>query len=100
MGKTKFRLVEGNGKVERKSEGPVSGYSIYLDGTKFLSLKNTETKDLNIYGEGSEVTVCTWVKWSGEQIGFVGGMWNEYQDGGKRQYGLFVLLPLHMMGIL
>lgn len=29
----------------------------------------------------------------GEQIGFVGGMWNEYKDGGKRQYGLFVSLP-------
>jgi hypothetical protein len=27
------------------------------------------------------------------QTGFIGGMWNEYQDGGKRQYGLFVSLP-------
>jgi hypothetical protein len=34
-----------------------------------------------------------WVKWTGEQTGFVGGLWNEYQDGGKRQYGLFVSLP-------
>jgi hypothetical protein len=38
------------------------------------------------------VTVMAWVKWEGN-TGFVGGMWNEYQDGGKRQYGLFVSLP-------
>jgi hypothetical protein len=43
---------------------------------------------LNIYGEKRGVTVIAWVKWTGEQTGFVGGMWNEYQDGGKRQYGL------------
>jgi hypothetical protein len=33
-----------------------------------------------------------WVKWEGK-TGFVGGMWNEYASGGKRQYGLFVSLP-------
>jgi hypothetical protein len=27
------------------------------------------------------VTVVAWVKWTGEKTGFVGGMWNEYQDG-------------------
>jgi hypothetical protein len=39
------------------------------------------------------VTVIAWINWSGEQTGFVAGMWNEYQDGGKRQYGLFISLP-------
>jgi hypothetical protein len=34
-----------------------------------------------------------WVKWTGEQTGFIAGMWNEYKDGGRRQYGLFVSLP-------
>lgn len=48
---------------------------------------------LHIYGQKQGVTVMAWVKWTGEQTGFVGGMWNEYQDGGKRQYGLFVSLP-------
>lgn len=37
--------------------------------------------------------MVAWVKWTGEQTGFVAGMWNEHQDGGKRQYGLFISLP-------
>ena len=35
-----------------------------------------------------------WLKWN-EKTSFVGGMYNEYQDGGKRQYGLFVSLPYY-----
>jgi len=49
---------------------------------------------LNIFGEGQGVTVIAWLKWEGN-TGFVGGMWNEYQDGGKRQYGLFISLPYY-----
>ncbi len=95
VGKGRFPLAEGNGNVERLKEGPVSGYSIRLDGSNYLSLSNTETEELNIAGTGKEVTVVAWVKWTGEQTGFVGGMWNEYKDGGKRQYGLFVSLPYY-----
>lgn len=93
IGKGNFPLTEQNGEIERVNEGPVSGYSIRLDGSNYLSLPNSETGALNIYGEDQGVTVIAWVKWTGEQIGFVGGMWNEYQDGGKRQYGLFISLP-------
>ena len=81
------------GKVERIKEGPLSGYSIKLDGSNYLRLGNVITGRLNIYGEKKEVTVIAWIKWTGEQNGFVGGMWNEYQDGGRRQYGLFISLP-------
>jgi hypothetical protein len=88
-----FPLSECNGKIERINEGPVSGYSITLDGKNYLSLPNAETGSLNIYGDNCEVTVIAWIKWNGERTGFVGGMWNEYLDGGKRQYGLFVSLP-------
>jgi hypothetical protein len=88
-----FSLKENYGPIERMKEGPLSGYSIKLDGTQFLSLPNGATGALNIFGENQGVTVIAWVKWTGEQTGFVGGMWNEYQDGGKRQYGLFVSLP-------
>jgi hypothetical protein len=93
IGKGRFPLSEKNGDIQRVSEGPVSGHSIKLDGSNYLSLKNSKTGQLNIHGINSEVTVLAWVKWTGEQTGFVGGMWNEYQDGGKRQYGLFVSLP-------
>lgn len=93
IGSGRFPLSEGNGVIERICEGPVSGYSIKLDGSNYLTLSNSKAGKLNIYGDGAEVTVIAWVKWTGEQTGFVGGMWNEYQDGGKRQYGLFISLP-------
>ena len=93
LGQDKLPLKETNGKIQRINEGPVSGYSILLDGTNYLFLSGSQTGPLNIYGEKSEVTVIAWIKWTGEQTGFAGGMWNEYQDGGKRQYGLFISLP-------
>lgn len=94
-GTGKFPLKECQGKVPRVQEGPLSGYSIRLDGTNYLSLDNKTIGALNIYGKNQGVTVLAWVKWSGEQTGFVAGMWNEYAEGGKRQYGLFVSLPYY-----
>jgi hypothetical protein len=88
-----FDLAETNGAVPRRPEGPLSGYSAYFGAGPYLSLANAKTGALNIFGPKQGVTVMAWVKWTGEQTGFVGGMWNEYQDGGKRQYGLFVSLP-------
>lgn len=93
-----FSFKEMEGPVARMDEGPLSGYSILLEGKNYLSLPNQETGSLNIYGEKKEVTVVAWVKWKGQQVGFVGGMWNEYSEGGKRQYGLFVNLP-HYNGL-
>lgn len=91
-GKGNFPLQEQNGLIRRVDEGPLSGYSALFEDGKYLSLPNAATGALNIHGQGREVTVLAWVKWRGE-IGFVGGMWNEYSSGGKRQYGLFVNLP-------
>ncbi len=92
-GRGKFPLMEFNGPISRVDEGPLSGYSIRLNGDQYLSLGNDKTDELNIYGKDAQVTVIAWIKWTGEQTGFIGGMWNEYQEGGKRQYGLFVSLP-------
>lgn len=88
-----FELKEYPGQVQRVEEGPLSGRSIYLDGSSYLSLSYEQTKGLNV--KTNAVTVIAWVKWTGEQTGFVGGMWNEYKEGGKRQYGLFVSLPCY-----
>lgn len=92
VGMGKFPLKEENGKLPRIDEGPLSGYSAKFGNKAFLKLKNEKTGALNIFGENQGVTVIAWVKWEGN-TGFVGGMWNEYQGGGKRQYGLFVSLP-------
>ncbi len=81
----------GSTPIKVIKDGPLSGKSILLTGDNFLSLSHNETGDLNI--RNNQVTVIAWVKWTGEQTGFVGGMWNEHEDGGKRQYGLFVSLP-------
>lgn len=87
-----FTLIPGEGTdPETVEDGPVSGQSVSLDGHDFLFIPYEQTGALNLHTNA--VTVMAWVKWTGEQIGFVGGMWNEYQDGGKRQYGLFVSLP-------
>ena len=93
-GLNKFALQEVNGKVERINEGPLSGYSALFKDSVYLKIPNDQTGALNIHGKNSEVIVLAWVKWTGNRS-FVGGMWNEYQDGGKRQYGLFVSLPFY-----
>lgn len=94
FGAGKFLLSEKDGKVERVNEGPISGYAAKFGNGAFLSLENSKTGALNLYGENQGVTVIAWVKWEGN-TGFIGGMWNEYQDGGKRQYGLFISLPYY-----
>ena len=94
FGLNNFPLKEKNGKIPRVNEGPLSGYSAEFGNKAFLSIDNNKTGKLNIYGKGQGVTVIAWIKWEGN-TGFVGGMWNEYQDGGKRQYGLFVSLPYY-----
>lgn len=87
-----FLLLEQKGPIERVDEGPLSGYSAYLTDSAYFSVPYSETGLLNIHGKDRGVTVTAWVNWEGK-TGFVGGMWNEYTDGGKRQYGLFVHLP-------
>lgn len=94
-GKAPFPLQEQEGTLPRINEGPLSGYSTLFATDAYLSLPNAETGKLNIFGNEQAVTVVAYVKWQGEQTGFVGGMWNEYKDGGKRQYGLFVSLPYY-----
>ena len=77
-------------------QGPLSQRSLHFDGNDYLYIPYDKSGRLNV--KSGEVTVVAWVRWSGEQTGFVAGMWNEYEDGGKRQYGLFVSLP-HYNGV-
>ena len=72
-------------------DGSVGGRALRFDGDDYLYIPYAETGALNV--QSGSVTVVAWVRWTAEQTGFVAGMWNEYEDGGKRQYGLFVSLP-------
>ena len=94
-GTGKFPLKEKDGTLPRISEGPLSGYSALFGNKAYLCLPYECTGKLNIFGKDQGITIVAWVKWTGEQTGFVGGMWNEFKDGGKRQYGLFVSLPYY-----
>lgn len=73
VGLAEFPLTEQNGTLPRINEGPLSGYSTLFGNKAFLSLPNAELGKLNIYGKNQGVTVMAWVKWTGEQTGFVGG---------------------------
>ncbi|MBE6413721.1 MAG: LamG domain-containing protein [Verrucomicrobiaceae bacterium] len=82
------------GNISLRDDGIVSGKSLYLDGKSYLFIPYKKTGTLNV--KTNQVTVLAWVKKdNNSKIGFVAGMWNEYQDGGKRQYGLFVSLPYY-----
>jgi hypothetical protein len=94
-GNKEFALKEGFGPIERLHEGPISGYSIKLNGNNYLSISNSEAGDLNIFGKDQAVTVVSFIKWGGGVNNFVAGMWNESDQGGKRQYGLFISLSLY-----
>jgi len=92
VGKGDFPLKEMNGPIQRVPEGPLSGYAAFMKDKVYLTLPHEKVGKLNIHGKNQGITVMAWVKWEGN-TGFVGGMWNEYTGGGKRQYGLFVDLP-------
>ncbi|MEX0882328.1 MAG: hypothetical protein WDZ72_02535 [Cyclobacteriaceae bacterium] len=92
IGVADFPLHEMNGPVRRADEGPISGYSAVLKNEVYFSIENAAAGALNIKGKNQGITLLAWVKWEGK-TGFVGGMWNEYTEGGRRQFGLFVDLP-------
>jgi hypothetical protein len=74
----------------------VSGCAALLDGEKqYFSLPHSSTGDLNIHGAGAEVTVVAWIRWDRVQSGFIGGIWQEHNRDPRRQYGLFVHLPVY-----
>src|SRR5690606_37608267 len=91
-GAKEVRLI-ASGQPKFTNEGPLSGKAIVLNGKTdywFIKHENSGSLDVNT----NAITVIAWVKWSGG-TGFVAGKWNEYEDGGKRQYGLFVSLPYY-----
>ena len=67
--------------------------SLYFDGGDYLYIPYKQTGSLNV--RSNAVTVVARVKWTRGKIGFVAGMWDEYANGGMRQYGLFISLPYY-----
>jgi len=87
--------LRGVGGVKMVSgDGVFGASSLEFDGeTAYLTMPASEVGALDIT---KKVTVIAWVKRaSAKHNCFVAGLWNEYSDGGKRQYGLFVSLPYY-----
>ena len=92
-GSAKEVRLQPIGKTNFVNEGPISGHSLEFDGqTAYWQIPHANSGKLDI--KTNAVTVIAWVQWYGG-TGFVAGKWNEYADGGKRQYGLFVSLPYY-----
>lgn len=95
-GTGEFPLRVGDGAPKPHPEGPLSGRSLEFDGEKdFLFLPNAELGDLNISGKGASVSVVAWVWRVNPLHSFVGGIWQEHDGDPRRQYGLFIHLPLY-----
>lgn len=102
---TKERSLKAKGCVEElvlraKSEDVKPEFvdegkerSLYFDGGDYLYIPYKQTGSLNV--RSNAVTVVARVKWTRGKIGFVAGMWDEYANGGMRQYGLFISLPYY-----
>ncbi len=71
-GASSYPLHVTGSDIRQLKEGPLSGSSILLNGSNYLSLAHHKTGRLNIYGPGKQVTVLAWVKWSGEGTDFIG----------------------------
>ncbi len=95
-GTSTFPLQQGSGaSVTVAAEGPF-GQAVVFDGsTDFLRLPAASVGELNLSTFGNECTVLSWVKRGSDNVGFIGGMWQEDNAAPKRQYGLFVDLPLY-----
>lgn len=89
-------LVQGPGsRATRSAEGPVSGYSVSLNGSSdwlYIAAANAGLLNIGANG-GNAVTVFAWVKRAETGTGMIGGIWDE--SGSLRQYALFVDLPIY-----
>lgn len=92
-----FPLFQGTGAtVTRVSDGPF-GTAAEFDGTTdYLILPAADCGALNIgLNSGNQVSVLAWARRTSTNTGFIGGCWQEDDGDPRRQYGLFIDLPLY-----
>ena len=95
-GIAKFPLVNGlRSTVTTVTEGPFGKAAAFDGSTDFLIIPATSVGGLNLSQFGNECTVIAWVKRESDSTGFIGGMWQEDDNDPRRQYGLFVDLPVY-----
>ena len=92
----RFPLGEAAGAIPRAVGGPLSGYAAVFDGQQhYLTLPAALRGRLNCAGPGAQVTVVAWLRRERFQHAFIAGIWQEDDHDPRRQYGLFVHLPLY-----
>jgi hypothetical protein len=91
-----FPLRNGAGAdVSVIADGPF-GQAATFDGTSdYLVVPAADVGALNLSRHGNECSVLAWVKRANASIHFIAGMWQEDDNDPRRQYGLFVSLPMY-----
>jgi hypothetical protein len=92
-------LLEQGGPITRFDEGPISGYSAYLNGTtQFFSIVHELTGDLNISGPTAQVSMIAFIKQT-QMSKTIAGIWSEGSGAGDlsgvRQYALLQDMPTY-----
>jgi hypothetical protein len=93
-------LVEVGGRIPRVTGGPFSGYAAEFDGSQYLKIPYTETRDLNISGPRAQVSMFAVVRIVDLEVSrTIAGMWSEGKgrgdDSGSRQYALLMNMPAY-----
>ncbi|MFP4356203.1 MAG: PEP-CTERM sorting domain-containing protein [Phycisphaerae bacterium] len=96
---TAHALQEQGGAITRVADGPISGYSAYLNGSdQFFGILHENTGDLNISGPDAQVSMIAFIKQT-RMSKTIAGMWSEgsgaYDDSGVRQYALLQDMPTY-----
>lgn len=93
QGKESFPLIQGDGSNATTVNGGPFGTALELDGSNdFLVIPSDEIGALNLSSVGDQCTIVAWVKGTRS---FIAGCWQEDIADPRRQYGLFLNLPLY-----
>jgi len=73
---------------------PVAG-ALRFDGATYLIIPADRVGPLHVARRGDRVSVLALVRRRGTRTGFVAGLWQEDDVDPRRQYGLFLSLPVY-----
>jgi hypothetical protein len=89
-------LRQGPGSRVVKGSGGPLGHSVVFNGTSdYLVISADEIGLLNIGARTNQCFVLAFVRRETQNTDFIAGIWQEDNNDPRRQYGLFIDLPLY-----